>query len=57
VRRPDVAAAYRDGAMDCTGWIAYSRLSAQGSGPLAVFADLGDEKSVCQIGAPHTPAP
>ena len=57
VRRPDVAAAYRDGAMDCTGWIAYSRLSAEGSGPLAVFADLGDEKSVCQIGAPHTPAP
>ena len=57
IPRPDVAAAYSNGAIFSAGWIAYSRLPAQGSGALTVFASLDDGKSACPIGAPRVPAP
>jgi hypothetical protein len=57
VARPDVSAAYGNGRMASTGWIAYSRRPLQGPGALTAYADLGDGGSVCQVGAPGIPAP
>jgi hypothetical protein len=57
VFRPDVAAAYSNGAMDSAGWFAYARLPAQESGTVAVFAGLDGGKSVCRIGTLRQPMP
>ena len=54
--RPDVAAAYRNAAMEETGWIAYAQLPPGGS-PFTVYAGMHDGKSVCPFGAPRSPAP